>query len=115
MIVNATVTVQTLHVHLATEGMSLTLDNITNRLQGIKVNQDEMTVALEAAAVKAEKVAAEVTAAVTQMAAAIAAAGQSTPAQEAALARLNGALTIADAANPDVPANPAAPLEVIAP
>lgn len=79
----------------------LQLGSVINLLEGSTMNDDELALALEAAADKTDKIVAEVTAATAALQAALAASGQTTPAIDAALARLQGSLTIADDLNPD--------------
>lgn len=65
------------------------------------MNQAELEAALTAAAEKTDKIVAEVQASTAQLLQAIADAGNSTPAVDAALARLQAALQVADDLNPD--------------
>lgn len=72
-------------------------------LKEIKVNQAEMTAAINAAADQLAKVKDEIQASTAQMTAAIEAAGQSTPQMDAALQRLQSLSADLDALNPDAP------------
>lgn len=70
----------------------------------ITMNQAELAQALTDASAQAEKAKAEIVAKVAALEAAIMAAGNTTPAVDAALAALNGQVQSLDDLNPDSPA-----------
>lgn len=72
----------------------------------IMSTQAELAASLQALADKTDKIIAEVQASTAELQAAIAAAGNSTPAIDAAMLRLSTALQVADDLNPDVPPAP---------
>lgn len=102
------------HIHLAPEGLSATLDNIEDHLhslsESIIMNQAELTQALVDLKAQADKSKAEIVAKVAALEAAVAAGGAVDPAVEAALADLKGAVQGIDDLNPDAVAG-----EVVAP
>lgn len=74
-------------------------------LKGIAMaTKSEVTAAIEAAAAQTDKIISEVTTATAALTTAIAAAGNSTPEMDAALARLQASLQVADDLNADAPA-----------
>jgi ABC-type transporter Mla subunit MlaD len=77
------------------------LDYLKTLTRIIAMNQAELEAALAAAADKTEKIIAEVQASTQELKDALAAAGSTTPEVNAALARLQGALQVADDLNPD--------------
>lgn len=79
-------------------------DALNTILERIQMNHDEQAALMNALADKFEKAKAEIIAANSQMAAALEAAGQSTPAIDAAAARLQALADALDALNPDAPA-----------
>lgn len=104
------INVAAVHVHLSDPDLSNALDNISAVLSSIqrnmKMNQDQLAAALEAAAAQTNKIIAEVQVAVATLQAEVAASGQASPAVEAALASLQTALNAADALNPDAAVAP---------
>ena len=111
MLDNVKIEIEGIHIHFDGGVLLSALDDIINRLGDIEMNQDEMAVALAAAADQTDKVIAEVQASTVALQAAIVAAGVTSPAVDAALARLQASLATADALNPD--AAPA--VDVVAP
>ena len=95
------VTIASATINLAPEALVENVNIVLQQLRKVLMNQAEMEAALVAAADKTDKIIAEVQAATAVLQAAIAAAGSSTPAVDAALLRLQNALTVADDLNPD--------------
>lgn len=97
----------TIHIHLAPATLASTLDSIVNHLSTLKeiiiMNETELVQALADIKAQADKAKAEVIAAVAALEAALASAGTVSPAVEAALADLRGAVQSIDDLNPDAP------------
>jgi hypothetical protein len=94
----------TIRLVRAQQQLALQTTTLINLLEGTDMATEAQLIAsLDANTAKTQKIVAEVTAATAQMAAALAAAGNTTPAVDEAMARLDAALTVADDLNPDAP------------
>lgn len=97
------VTIETINVNLGAD-LTPVLTILNTILEKLQMNHQEQAALMNALADKFDKAKAEIIAANAQMAAALEAAGQSTPEIDAAAARLQALADALDALNPDAPA-----------
>ena len=103
------ITIQVDHFFHPSQDVQSVLASLANLKEIIMATKAEFAADINATADKVVKVIGEFTAATAQMAAAIEAAGNSSPEEDAALARLKAAVQQADDLNPDAPEPEPAP------